>query len=249
VPPKDDDDDFDDSIDLDELAENMSLEDLLKDPESDLVPQVKPLLQDAYLDEMAHARLASDDERQSHVDQANEIEKLITSIDEGWEIPERASAIVRPRNEQVADELDRRRRAKEAERAAIEARGAEQARLEALSDQERAAEVGAAQETAAFEQQRRDFNDWMDSLVESGELTRAVNPFSHQIQMVPPGGHTPPSLQHVVDMFHTWHELPIHERERWFAERTQAERDALSVFYQVRPPADIDEIPALQESE
>jgi hypothetical protein len=227
----------------------------MSDPESDLVPQVKPLLQDAYLDEMAHARLASDDERQSHVDQANEIEKLITSIDEGWEfvdagdLPERASAIVRPRNEQLADELDRRRQAKEAERTAIEARKAEQDRLDALSDQERAAELAAAQETAAFEQQRRDFNDWMDSLVESGELTREVNPFSHRIQMVPPGGHTPPSLQHVVDMFHTWHELPIHERERWFAERTQAERDALSVFYEVRPPADIDEIPALQESE
>jgi hypothetical protein len=249
-------DDDDSSIDLDELSQSMS--DLLEDPESDLLPEVKPLLQDAYLDAMARARLANDDdERKPHADQANEIEGWLTSIgDEGdvWsadELPENATAIVREKNIELADEIDRRRQVRDAERVARQAREAEQTRLDALNDQERAAQLAAAQETAQFEQQRRDFEDWMNTLVEKGELVRAVHPLKRtgQVQLVPPDGRTPPSLQPIVDLFYEWHDLPIHDREDWWAQRTQAEKDALSVMYQVHEPVGINQIPALQENQ
>jgi hypothetical protein len=251
LPPDDD----DDRIDLDELAENMSLDDLLKDPESDLLPQVKPLLQDAYLDAMARARLAKDDaERKPHEDQANAIEGLLK--DEAiWEwgsdadLPEDAVALVREPKPELADELDRRRQVREGERVAQQAREAEQTRLDALDDQERAAQLASAQETAQFEQQRRDFEDWMNDLVEKGELVRAVHPLKNTVELVPPDGRTPPSLRPVVDLFHQWHELPIHDRENWWAQRTQAEKDALSVMYQVHEPVGINQIPALRENQ
>jgi hypothetical protein len=174
---------------------------------------------------------------------------------QGWDVtgvehlPKRASDVVRPHSEQLADEMDRRRQVDQEKRDREEAQRIERERIEALSAEDQQRELAATQEAAQFEQQQRDFNEWINGLVQKGQLVRAVNPFTDKIDVVPPGGHTPPSLQPVVDLFHAWFELPAHERERWYAERSQLEKDQLSVFYQVRPPADIDEVPALQENQ
>jgi hypothetical protein len=206
----------------------------------DLVPlRVQELREEAER-ERARALLAQDaEEKKGFQERFKALEARATEIEE-WGITEADDPLL-PDTE-ITKEIARR----DAFAAEEQAEADRLARLTAEEvAQEQAVAAAAVAEAEARAKQVADFEE----LIASADLQKVIHPVTGKVVVVSQNGHVPDVLQPISDLVHELDNTPVPDRDKWWAQRNQLQRDALSVLVGIHPPVGIEQIPELAEEE